>query len=295
METLPLGASTWTYLQTCGLEAALRRLQSVGYSRFNVLTIPPHLWPYDIDTTQRRALRDLLAREGLNFDSLNLPSTDQNLCSVTPQMREYSVEQFLDIIDLCEEVCVPMIVVPGRRANFVPPPMEAAHGWLKAGLETLVPHAERAGVRLILENHHMSSMPTVQQMVTFLDDFGSDQLGIAHDVANGEFVGEDQSRAVRTAGRWLHQVHLSNASRSKWDRAPIGRSAVDFAAVAQALREIGFSGTSIVELIYLRDRCRRSRLCCYREVTSRRPPVADPTRETLTSFLMQIFGWSASN
>ncbi|WP_315837472.1 sugar phosphate isomerase/epimerase family protein [Bradyrhizobium prioriisuperbiae] len=250
MKTLSLGASTWTYLQTCGLEAALRRLQSVGYSRFDVLTIPPHLWPYDIDITQRRALRDLLASEGLNFDSLNLPSTDQNLCSVTPQMREYSVQQFLDMIDLCEEVCVPMIVVvPGRRANFVPPPPEASYGWLKAGLDTLIPHAERAGVRLILENHHMSPMPTVQQMVTFLESVGSDQLGIAYDVANGEFVGEDQTQAIRTAGRWLRQVHLSDASRSKWDHAPIGQSAVDFAAVVQALREIDFSGTSIVEVI----------------------------------------------
>jgi deoxyribonuclease-4 len=250
VETLRLGASTWTYLQTCGLEAALRRLNGTGYSRFDVLTIPPHLWPYDIDLAQRRALRTFLAREGLSFDSLNLPSTDQNLCSVTPQMREYSVQQFLDIIDLCEEIGVPMIVVvPGRRANFAPPPLEAAYAWLKAGLEVLLPHAERAGVRLILENHHMSSMPTVKQMVTFLDAFGSDHLGIAYDVANAEFVGEDQAAAIQTAGRWLRQVHLSDASRSKWDHAPIGRSAVDFAAVAEALREINFSGTSIVELI----------------------------------------------
>ncbi len=250
METLRLGASTWTYLQTCGLEAALRRLKGLGYNRFDVLTIPPHLWPYDIDIARRRALRDFLAGESLSFDSLNLPSTDQNLCSVTSQMREYSVQQFLDMIDLCGELGVPMIVVvPGRRANFMPPPLEAAHGWLKAGLETLLPRAERAGVRLILENHHMSSMPAVKQMVTFLNMFGSDHLGIAYDVANGEFVGEDQGDAIRTAGRWLRQVHLSDASRSKWDHAPIGRSAVDFAAVAQALREINFSGTSIVEVV----------------------------------------------
>ena len=100
MDTLSLGASTWTYLQTCSLEIALRRLKDMGYNRFDVLTIPPHLWPYDIDIKQRRALRGLLAGEGLHFDSLNLPSTDQNLCSVTPQMREYSVRQFLDMIDL---------------------------------------------------------------------------------------------------------------------------------------------------------------------------------------------------
>ena len=250
MENLTLGASTWTYLQECSLQASVRRLRAMGYSRFDVITIPPHLWPYNFDAAQRRALREFLVAEGVSFDSLNLPSTDQNLCSVTSQMREYSVQQFHAMIDLCEDLGVSMIVVvPGRRANFVPPPLEQAHGWLKAGLESLVPHAERAGVRLILENHHMSPMPTVLQMTTFLDAFGSDQLGIAYDVANGEFVGEDQAEAIRTAGRWLRQVHLSDASRSKWDHAPIGRSAVDFAAVAQALQQTGFAGTSIVELV----------------------------------------------
>jgi len=250
VETLTLGASTWTYLQACDLHAAVRRLQRLDYSRFDVITIPPHLWPYDIDAARRRALRDLLAAGGAAFESLNLPSTDQNLCSVTQEMRAYSVRQFHDMIDLCTDIEVPMIVVvPGRRANFVPPPLEQAHDFLRAALEDLIPHAERAGVRLILENHHMSPMPTVAQMSGFLNAFGSNQLGIAYDVANGAFVGEDQGQAIHAAGRWLRQVHLSDASREKWDHAPIGHSAVDFGAVAQALRETGFAGTSIVELI----------------------------------------------
>ena len=68
MDNLTLGASTWTYLQACDLQSAVRRLQTLGYSRFDVLTIPPHLWPYDIDVAQRRALRDLLVTEGLSFE-----------------------------------------------------------------------------------------------------------------------------------------------------------------------------------------------------------------------------------
>ena len=140
-------------------------------------------------------------------------------------MRDFSVSQWLAVIDLCEALGVPAaVMVPGRRPNFVPAPPAQTSAWLRSALERLALRAERAGVRLMLENHHQSPLPTVQQMVAFLDEFGSSQLGIAYDVANGEFVGEDQVDAIRTAAPWLLQVHLSDASRTKWDHAPIGRA-----------------------------------------------------------------------
>lgn len=111
------------------------------------------------------------------------------------------------------------------------------------------PHAEPAGVGLILENHDMSPMPIVRQMVDFLDTFRSNQLGIAYDVGNGEFVGEIQADAIQTAGQWLRWMHLSDASRTKRDHAPTGQSAIDFSMVGRALRQVSFAGTSIVELI----------------------------------------------
>lgn len=247
---LRLGASTWTYLQTCDLHTAMLRLRAAGLSRFDVLTIPPHLWPYDLDVAGRRRLRAFFHAEGLSVESLNLPSTDQNLCSITPQMRAYSIGQFEDLIELCAELgALMLVVVPGRRANFVPPAVEHAKGWLHQALDLLVPRADRAGVTLALENHHMSPLLTVAQMAGFLDRFGSGRLGIAYDVANGEFVGEDQALAIRTAGRWLRQVHLSDASRTRWDHAPIGQGAIDFAVIGSALAEMGYTGTSIIELI----------------------------------------------
>lgn len=228
----------------------MRRLGTVGVSRFDVLTVPPHLWPYDLPHVGRRDLRQWLEAEGFAIESLNLPSTDQNLCSATEQMRAYSIGQWRAVFDLCSDLGVgSVVIVPGRRPNFVPAPVAQYDAWLRAALEQLVPAAERAGIRIMLENHHQSPMPTVRGMASFLDAFGSDRLGIAYDVANGEFVGEDQADAIRTAGRWLAQVHLSDASRTRWDHAPIGRASIDFAAVCEALVAVGFRGTSIVELI----------------------------------------------
>ena len=250
MTGLRLGASTWTYLQNRDLQAALRQLRRTGYERFDVLTIPPHLWPSDIDTSSRTALRRWCADEGVVIESLNLPSTDQNLCSVTAEMRDFSVTQWAAVLELCESLGVPeAVMVPGRRPNFVPAPEIQADGWLHAALDRLLPLAERAGVTLMLENHHQSPMPTVARMAAFLDGIGSPQLGIAYDVANGAFVGEDQADAIRTASDWLRQVHLSDASRERWDHAPPGRASIDFVAIGNALADSGFAGTSIVELI----------------------------------------------
>ena len=241
-QTLALGASTWTYLQTCSLPDALDRLHGAGFDRFDVLTVPP-----DLPANERATLRRSLARKGLTVESLNLPSTDQNLCSATAEMRDFSVGQLHAVLDLCGDLGVPSLVtVPGRRPSFVPPPDRLCEGWLRAALDRLVPHAERVGVTIMLENHHM---PSVERMAGFLAEYDSPSLGIAYDVANGTFLGEDQAEAIRAAGRWLRQVHLSDASATKWDHAPIGQAAVDFRAVGQALLETGFSGTSIVEIV----------------------------------------------
>ncbi len=248
MTALRLGASTWTYLQSCDLRTALSRLRGLGYRQFDVLTIPPHLWPSDMDGPARQDLRRWCAAADVVIDSLNLPSTDQNLCSVTPEMRDFSVTQWIAVIDLCEALGVASaVMMPGRRPNFVPAAAAQTDGWLRAALDRLLPHAARAGVTLMLENHHQSPMPTVARMAAFLDGVGSPHLGIAYDVANGAFVGEDGAGAITTAGRWLRQVHLSDASRDRWDHAPPGRAAIDFAAIGAALA--GFAGTSIVELI----------------------------------------------
>lgn len=249
-KSLRLGASTWAYLQTCSLPDALDRLHVAGFDRFDVLTVPPHIWPFDLPADKRGALRRALSQKGLTVESLNLPSTDQNLCSATIEMRDYSVGQWHAVMDLCEDLGVPSVVmVPGRRPSFVPPPDRLCDGWLRAALDKLVPHAERAGVTIMLENHHLSPMPSVKRMAGFLAEYGSPSLGIAYDVANGEFVGEGQADAIRAAGPWLRQVHLSDASAIKWDHAPVGRASIDFGAVGRALLDAGFSGTSIVELV----------------------------------------------
>jgi L-ribulose-5-phosphate 3-epimerase len=247
---LRLGASTWTYLRSCSTREAMDRLGAIGFDGFDILTVPPHLWPSEIDAAQRADLRRHMVAAGLRADSLNLPAVDQNLCGATREMRAYTVAQFHELLDLCNDLCVPnIVVVPGRQPSLLKLPQQAAEQWLLEGLEALVPHAERCGVRLLLENHHLSVVPRVSLMAAFLDRFASPHVGIAYDVANGVFAGEVLAGAIATCGEFLGQVHLSDATAERWDHGAIGSGSIDFVAVAALLREHGFAGTSIVEVV----------------------------------------------
>ena len=86
-------------------------------------------------------------------------------------------------------------------------------------------------------------------MAAFLERFASPHLGIAYDVANGVFAGDVQADAIATCGGFLGQVHLSDATSERWDHGAIGSGSIDFIAVAALLREHGFTGTSIVEVV----------------------------------------------
>jgi L-ribulose-5-phosphate 3-epimerase len=244
-----LGACTWAYVWRTGIEECLGALAARGYRTMDVLTIPPHPFPSYLGDAGRSSLAALLRREGLVIETLNIPSTDVNLCSVNRDMRIYTVDQIRRTLELASDLAVPMVTtVPGRRLNFNAPAMDMTIGWLTGCLEELLPAAEALGVDILLELHPQSCLPDTRSLTTFLDRLGSGKLGIALDVANAAFVGDDPAQAIHLAAPWLRQVHLSDTPRGKWHHDVVGTGDMDFAAIFSAMTQIGYRGTSIVEI-----------------------------------------------
>jgi deoxyribonuclease-4 len=222
----------------------------MDYSHFDILTAPHHCWPPDFDAADRTALKSLADLLDIRIESLNLPSLDQNLASPTREAREYTLCLYRGLIDLASYLGSSFVVtLPGRRSHLGPPPTEKLRGWLHGSIEQLLPYAQRAGIRIVLENHPQSVIPMAGEMAEFVEQFGSQNLGICYDVANGEFTGEDHPAALRRIAPHLMQIHLSDSTRSAWQHDPIGTGSVDFRTVATTLREIGYTGTSIIEII----------------------------------------------
>lgn len=245
-----LGASTWAYVDQAPLDQTLTRLARLGYRHVDILARPPHLWPSDLDAGQRKAIRQHLSGEGLTLEALVPPATDHNLCSPTREMRDFSVGIMKNVMDLCADLGGAMMTtIPGRGPSFKPFSAQDYWDWTIEGIGKLLPHAERTGIRIAMENHHITPFPTMASLVKILDYFQHPSLCIAYDVANAEFVGEDHAEAVRIGQNWLYQVHLSDCTRSRWDHGAIGTGDIDFAAFSRALTDTGFAGTSVVEIV----------------------------------------------
>jgi sugar phosphate isomerase/epimerase len=122
-------------------------------------------------------------------------------------------------------------------------------GWFREALDTLVPAAAKAGTRMVAENMPFGFLPRADQMMSALDDYGGDEVGVVYDVANAVFAREDPVEGLRLVRDRLELVHLSDTGLEAYRHDPIGRGVVDFAGFAEGLTEVGYSGVAMLEVI----------------------------------------------
>lgn len=244
------GSSTFSFMWSDTALSAMRKQQQLGLDTFDIVMAPGHLWHEELSVPQRRDFAGVLRQERLRIDSLNLPALDLNLASCLPQIREQAVSMYTQVLQLGAELGGRgVVVVPGRISALFPPPAAHSEAWLADGLEQLLRVAERLDQQIFLELHPQTPLPTSDRMRRFLDTLAHPRLLVAYDVSNAEFVCENQAEAIRGLGPRIGQVHLSDGTRTRWRHDRIGQGTVPFAAVRQALADIGYQGTSILEII----------------------------------------------
>lgn len=248
--TLAYGASTFSFIRREPALASMRRLRAIGYDTFDVLAVPGHFWPSELDAAARVRLRRDLECDDIGLESVNPQPTDLNLGSSMPEVRRFSVTVYTEMIRLATELGARDVVVVPGRVGVVPPPIEQTTRWVADSLAELVEEARREGLRaLLLENHPATAYPTAGALLELVNTVGADDLKVAYDVANAEHVGEDQCAAIHALGSRLGQTHLSDARRGQWAHDPPGSGTVPFAEILTVLAHQGFAGTNVVEII----------------------------------------------
>jgi sugar phosphate isomerase/epimerase len=244
------GGSTFPFMWSEPARSALLKMQRLGLNDFDVILVPGHLWHDELSAGQRSALAAQLREDGLRIESLNLPALDQNLASCIPEARAYAVALYTRTLELAAELGARgVVVVPGRVSALFPPPRADSEGWLADGLAQLLKVAERLDLKLYVESHPQTPIPTVDKIERFFSQLVHDRLKIAYDVSNAEFVSEDQAAAIRRLAPRLGQVHLSDGTRARWRHDRVGLGTVNFAAIQQALEEVRFSGIHVLEIV----------------------------------------------
>jgi L-ribulose-5-phosphate 3-epimerase len=244
------GGSTFSFMWSSTALSAMREMRALGLRTFDIIMVPGHCWHDEMAATERANLASTLRAEDMTIDSLNLPALDQNLASCIPEVRDYAVQLYTAALRLSADLGGKAVVaVPGRVSALFPPPDASSEGWLADGLERLLRVAERLDQRIFIESHPQTPIPTVDKIEAFLEQLQHPRLLVAYDVSNAEYVSENQVTAIRRLAPRLGQVHLSDGTPTRWRHDRIGTGTVDFPAILATRAEIGFSGTSVLEII----------------------------------------------
>ena len=228
--------NTFSYLWKLTAIDAITELVRNGYSVFEVPVSSPHCWPDEMSPAMRTDAQKRLQDHAATVRSLNAGGYDINLASPGANMRRKSIDHIRDVMDLAFDWgVVDVVISPGTRRPMISPPLSQTIGWLHESLDVLLRHAEKTGVRLLLENTPYCFRPTMDELVGVVNEVGNDNLKIVYDVANAAFIGENPVASVLSAHSTIGLLHISDTGLSEWGHDPIGTGVIDWESLGKAI------------------------------------------------------------
>lgn len=228
--------NTFSYLWKSSAIEAIAELVQDGYTSFEVPISSPHCWPDDMSPADHAASLARLTATGARVRSLNAGGYDINIASPGASMRRKSIEHIETVIDLAAEWGSEDVVIsPGTRRPMISPALDRVYGWMYESMETLVPMAKQAGVRLLFENTPYCFAPTIRDLVGIVDTVGDDSLRIVYDVANAAYYGEEPVAGFLAYHDRIALMHVSDTGTDVWGHDPIGTGIIDWTALGTAV------------------------------------------------------------
>lgn len=187
----------------------------------------------------------VLADHGLAV--LSLTPEDVDLAHPDTAVREQALDYYLRLLDFAAAVGAPLVSCHGAvgRVRPVADTIGEEYGYLLAGVQRIAKRAAGLDLRLALEvlNRYESHLlNTAAQAVSFVAQVGVPNVGILLDAYHMNIEEPDPAAAIVDAGERLFLFHVADSNRQA-----AGRGHTDFAALARALRQVGYDGDVIVE------------------------------------------------
>lgn len=246
----PLAINTFPYLWKMPVEDCIRHLLARDYPRIEVMLTEPHCWPSTLPRGVRQRIAQLVRSGELEITSINLGGFDNNLASQAAEVRALAVKIITSVLELAGEWGAKGIVVsPGLGRPLLPPPAARLEQAFRGNIEQLLPVAERTGVDLLLENIPYSFLPKAEGLAAMIEAIGSRHIGVCYDVPNAVFANEVPEQAFRRLKNHIRLVHFSDTGLDVWKHDRIGQGIVDFASALKTMREIGYAGPLVLEII----------------------------------------------
>ena len=263
---MKLGAPVWPFQWHPPYEEAIHRIASLGFRNVELIAWNRQALDEYYTPERIRDLRTLIADLGLTLSEF--VSTAGGMASAEPAEREAVVEYFkrfcatarelgADTVNTVAPVPFGLKVPPLKNLPVsqvwiveVPGGLDWQRGW-EEFVETtrrVVGIVEDAGLRYAMEPHPYRYVSNADGMLRLLDHVPSPKLGINYDPSHTFPCGDLPNMAVYRLGSRVFHCHFSDndaLTNAHW-RPGMGK--IDWRAMLQALRDVGFDGTLSIEL-----------------------------------------------
>jgi sugar phosphate isomerase/epimerase len=242
-----LGASTLGFRHD-SMDVALDAIASAGFVHVDLAVISSYCPQFDVmngTSAEIVALGEKLAAKGLKPVTLN--AGEGMFGDQSSEAR--ALEGALKALAMAKALgCYAITVQSGPEAS-------AEVSWDRIAdrvtpqFATLCDQAAALGLDVAVEIHKEMLVYNTETALDLADRVNHPAFGYTVDPSHLTHAGEKTEMAVRHLGALVRHVHLRDA-RGKDIMVVPGDGQVDFAAVARALREIGYARTCTLELEY---------------------------------------------
>ena len=196
------------------------------------------------------ALKQALARTGLQASVCGVFGPDRDLGSDDPAVRRTAEAYIRWCVDAASELGSPIFGGPiytyVGKARLLPAAERAAERQRTvAGLRAMADYAAPLGVRLALEvlnRFETDMLNTVEQGMALLDEVDRPNVGLHLDTYHMHMEEKSSAAAIRRAGDRLFHFHTCEN-----DRGVPGTGQVHWAAIAEAIHDVGYDGLTVIE------------------------------------------------
>ncbi len=233
------------------LQYAIKDLYSLGYDGIEIWGGRPHMYRNDLDE-QLDEIKDLLKQYNMktcNFipAQFRYPTV---LCSENEVVRKDSVAYIKTAIDNAIKLDSPSVsLCPG----MVMMDRDLQKGWeqLVKSFQEIEEYVRNKSITLLIEPAHRfetNLILTIEDCFRMLDELKSDKFGILMDTGHCNVNGEDFEKIIPKCKELPLHIHLDDNNGDFDSHLIPGEGNVDFDRLADALRQINYSGYVSAEL-----------------------------------------------
>lgn len=240
-----IGISTFVWVSPFSTAdfGILRKARDIGYDVIEIAVEDRGLIDWSV---LKRTCREL----GLQVTVSGAFGMDRDVSSDRPEIRANGLSYIIDCLEIASELGSPIFGGPlysavGKTRLVPDEQKQQEREWCLENLYQAGRRAEALGVTLGLEplNRFETDMVnTVDQAISLVDEVGSRWLKIALDTFHANIEEKDIPASIRKLGdRLLHVQANEN------DRGTPGTGHLDWGGIRDALTEIDYRGSLVIE------------------------------------------------